>query len=139
MIRVDVQTGRRTDGSKHDLWFTTRERIERQIWMGSGRSQWSDRWEVCRTRMNREKCGLDGKGHLAGQVYEEEVYENFPFIEANCSKLKRMHSGCWSNYSKVQFMLQWKNCIWLKEMKKLRFEFVLESKRARLSFNIEKY
>ncbi|XP_050946594.1 uncharacterized protein LOC103495083 isoform X3 [Cucumis melo] len=44
----------------------------------------------------------------------------------------RMHSGCWSNYSKVQFMLQWKNCIWLKEMKKLRFEFVLESKRARL-------
>ncbi|XP_050946590.1 uncharacterized protein LOC103495083 isoform X1 [Cucumis melo] len=43
----------------------------------------------------------------------------------------RMHSGCWSNYSKVQFMLQWKNCIWLKEMKKLRFEFVLESKRAR--------
>ncbi|TYK29028.1 DNA repair protein recA-like protein 1 [Cucumis melo var. makuwa] len=47
--------------------------------------QWSDRWEVCRARMNREKCRVDGKGHL-GQVYEEEVYENFPFIEANCSK-----------------------------------------------------
>uniref|UniRef100_A0A9I9E5V5 Uncharacterized protein n=1 Tax=Cucumis melo TaxID=3656 RepID=A0A9I9E5V5_CUCME len=118
--------------------------------MESGRRQWSDRSEVCCARMNREKCRRcrrqqapwQRRASATGQVYDEEVYdeevyEKFPFIEVNYSKyLIKYHSTMSSRH--IQFLIGTLDMFRLKEMKKLGFEFVLESKRARLGHGRDK-
>ncbi|TYK08176.1 DNA repair protein recA-like protein 1 [Cucumis melo var. makuwa] len=71
------------------------------------------------------------------EVYDEEVYEKFPFIEVNYSKyLIKYHSTMSSRH--IQFLIGTLDMFRLKEMKKLGFEFVLESKRARLGHGRDK-